>query len=133
MSVKSDPSKWKDPRHRRGWEGEVIARGFLTKRGWRILAHRFRMGRLEIDLIARRGCIVAFIEVKTRFSDAFGSPLEAVTATKQREIARVASAWIDRHGRAEDAYRMDVIGVTMGHGRAPKIEHVPDAFRPGWR
>ena len=133
MPVKSDPSKWKDPRHRRGWEGEVIARGFLIKRGWRILAHRFRMGRLEIDLVARRGSLVAFIEVKTRFSDAFGSPLEAVTANKQREIARVASAWIDRHGKAGDAYRMDVVGVTMGRSRPPKIEHVANAFRPGWR
>ncbi len=91
------------------------------------------MGRLEIDLVARRGSLVAFIEVKTRFSDAFGSPLEAVTANKQREIARVASAWIDRHGKAGDAYRMDVVGVTMGRSRPPKIEHVANAFRPGWR
>ena len=69
----------------------------------------------------------------TRIGDAFGSPLEAVTATKQREIARVASAWIDRHGKAGDAYRMDVVGVTMGGSRPPKIEHVADAFRVGWR
>ena len=131
--IKSDPSKWKDPRHRRGWEGEVLARGFLIKRGWRILAHRFRMGRLEIDLVARRGSVVTFIEVKARLGDAFGSPLEAVTATKQREIARVASAWIDRHGKAGDAYRRDVVGVTMGRSRPPKIEHVADTFRVGWR
>ena len=92
--IKSDPSTWKDPRHKKGWEGEELARRFLQRRGWRILDRRFRMGRLEIDLVARRGAVVAFIEVKTRFSDAFGSPLEAVTAAKQREISRVAGAWI---------------------------------------
>lgn len=91
------------------------------------------MGRLEIDLVARRGAVVAFIEVKTRFSDAFGSPLEAVTAAKQREISRVASAWIDRHGKPGEGYRLDVIGVTMRPAGPPRIEHVVDAFRPGWR
>ena len=87
----------------------------------------------QIDLVARRGAVVAFIEVKTRFSDAFGSPLEAVTATKQREISRVAGAWIDRQGKPGDCYRLDVIGVTMRPPGPPRIEHVADAFRPGWR
>lgn len=61
------------------------------------MEHRFRMGRLEIDIIAKRNAMVVFVEVKTRFSKKFGSPLEAVTWAKQREIVRVASAWIDRH------------------------------------
>ncbi len=77
--------------------------------------------------------VLAFIEVKTRFSDAFGSPLEAVTAAKQREISRVAGAWIDRHGKPGEGYRLDVIGVTMRPSGPPRIEHVADAFRPGWR
>lgn len=133
MSIKSDPSTWKDPRHRRGWEGEVIARKYLERHGWRVLHQRFRMGRLEIDLVARRGAVVAFIEVKTRFGDAFGSPLEAVTAHKQGEIARVASAWIDRFGATGEVYRMDVIGVTLRGPGSPQIDHVTNAFRPGWR
>jgi putative endonuclease len=87
------------------------------------------MGRLEVDLVVRRGRVVAFVEVKTRVGAAFGSPLEAVTASKQREIARVAAAWLDRHGRREDIYRFDVIGVTLCSGAGPKIEHVEDAFR----
>ncbi len=133
MSIKSDPSKWKDPRHRRGWEGEEIASRFLTQRGWKILERRFRMGRLEVDVVARRGSLVAFVEVKTRVGDAYGSPMEAVTWTKQREIGRVAAAWIDRHGKPGDGYRIDVIGVTLEDSQSPKIEHVPNAFRLGWR
>ena len=130
MPIKSDPSRWTDIRHKRGLEGEELAKEYLKARGWQVLEHRFRMGRLEIDLIAKRNAIVAFIEVKTRFSKKFGSPLEAVTWAKQREIVRVASAWIDRHPLPEVAYRFDVIGVMFEKGH-PHIEHVQDAFRAG--
>lgn len=132
MPVKSDPCAWKDVRHRRGLAGERAAIRFLEARGWRILDHRFRMGRLEIDLVARRGPVVAFVEVKTRCGEAFGSPLEAVGWAKQREIHRVATAWVDRFGRPRDVYRFDVIGVMATPCRT-RIEHVEDAFRPAWR
>jgi putative endonuclease len=133
MPLKSDPSTWSDPRQRRGVAGEEIAKEYLVARGWTILEHRFRLGRLEVDLVARRGDQVAFVEVKTRVGNAFGSPLEAVTWSKQREIARVALAWIDRHGEAGDVYRFDVVGVILGSRRAPSVEYVPNAFRAGWR
>jgi putative endonuclease len=132
VPIKSDPRSWKDPRHRRGLAGERVAIRFLEGRGWCILEHRFRMGRLEIDLVARKGSLVAFVEVKTRAGAGFGSPLEAVGWAKRREIHRIASAWVDRHGRAGDTYRFDVIGVTCTPCRA-HVEHVEDAFRPGWR
>jgi putative endonuclease len=91
------------------------------------------MGRLEIDLVARKGSLVAFIEVKTRRGTAFGSPLEAVGWSKKREIVRVARAWMDRFGRVGDVYRFDVIGLTVDQTGHTVIEHVEDAFRPGWR
>lgn len=116
-----------------GLKGEKLAGEFLMRRGWRIEGHRFRMGRLEVDLIARRGPLVVFVEVKTRYGTAFGSPLEAVTARKQREIVRVARAWIDRYGKPGDQYRLDVIAVTFSGGLGPKIEHIQNAFWPGWR
>ncbi len=133
MPLESDPSTWTDRRHQLGVEGEEIAKGFLLSAGWSIEDHRFRMGRLEIDLVARRGDMVAFVEVKARIGQAFGSPLEAVTAGKRREIARVAAAWLDRNGRPSDTYRFDVIGVTLSPHAAPQVEHVEDAFWPGWR
>ena len=133
MPIRSDPATWRDPRHRRGLEGERLAIQYLRARGWSILDHRFRMGRFEIDLVARRGALVAFVEVKTRWGRAFGSPLEAVTWTKRREIGRVAHAWLDRHGDPEESYRFDVIAVTLSHGRRHVIQHVEDAFRMGWR
>ncbi|UCG85640.1 MAG: YraN family protein [Gemmatimonadota bacterium] len=132
MPVKSDPATWKDPRHRRGVAGEQVARQFLESQGWAVMSHRFRLGRIEVDLIARKGSLVSFIEVKTRRGTAFGSPLEAVTWHKKREIARVAQGWMDRYGRPGDVYRFDVIGVTIS-GPVTSVQHVTDAFRPGWR
>ncbi|UCD23547.1 MAG: YraN family protein [Gemmatimonadota bacterium] len=132
MPIKTDPATWTDPRHRRGVKGEAIALKFLESRGWSLLAHRFRLGRWEIDLIVRQGRLVAFVEVKTRRGSAFGSPLEAVTWHKRREIVRAARGWMDRHGRSDDVYRFDVVGVTM-LPQGLKIQYVEDAFRPGWR
>lgn len=133
MPVKSDPVTWTDKRHKRGLAGERIAERFLEAVGYRVLAHRFRLGRSEIDLIVRRGAVVAFVEVKTRRNAAFGSPLEAVRWAKQRQIVKVAQGWMDRHGSPTDEFRFDVIGVTLTSGGKARVQHVEDAFRPGWR
>ena len=87
------------------------------------------MGRTELDFIVRWEYLVAFVEVKTRTSKRFGSPLEAVPWHKQRDLGRVAQAWIDRRGASTDVYRFDVIGITMLPGGKRRIEHVEDAFR----
>lgn len=126
--LRSDPTEWTDARHQRGLAGEQAAMRYLLSRGWLIVAHRFRAGRAEIDVIARRGRLVAFVEVKARRGAAFGSPLEAVRGPKRRELVRVARAWIERWGRAGDVYRFDCIGLWDG-----QLDHLEDAFRPGWR
>ncbi len=133
VPLKSDPKTWTDPRHVRGLYGEQVAIRYLSFAGWAITDHRFRMGRLEIDVVARRKRTVAFVEVKTRWGSAFGRPIEAVTWSKRRDIARVAQAWIDRHGREDYTYRFDVIGVTLSGTGPHRIRHVEDAFRVGWR
>ena len=126
--LRSDPAEWTDERHKRGLAGEQQAIQYLLSRGWHIVAHRFRVGHTEIDLIVRQGSLVAFVEVKARRGDAFGSPLEAVTGAKRRELVKAARVWVDRYGRPPDVYRFDCIALTDG-----KLEHLADAFRPGWR
>ena len=126
--VRSDPSAWKDERQRRGLAAEQQAMRYLQSQGWVIAAHRFRVGHTEIDLIARRGALVAFVEVKARRGTAFGSPLEAVTGPKRRELVKAARVWVDRFGRPSDIYRFDCIALVDD-----RLEHVADAFRPGWR
>ena len=126
--LRSDPTEWTDERQKRGLAGEEQAIRYLLSRGWALVAHRFRVGRAEIDLIMRRGDLVAFVEVKTRRGTAFGSPFVAVTGPKRRELVKVARVWVDRFGRPSDIYRFDCVGVVDG-----RLDHLEDAFRPGWR
>jgi putative endonuclease len=107
--------------------GERIAERWLRSRGWRIVQRRFRSGHRDIDLVAEREGVVAFVEVKARRGAGFGGPVEAVNWRKQRELGRTARVWVDRHGRQYDAYRFDVIGVLVA-GSKVRIRHVPDAF-----
>lgn len=124
------PTKeWEDERQLRGLDGERAALAYLVSCGWSIEAHRFKLGRHDIDLIARRNGIVAFIEVKTRRGSAAGTPVEAVDRRKRERVAKVAALWILRFGRAADTYRFDVVAVHEGRGGARRIEHVEDAWR----
>ena len=107
--------------------GERIAERWLRERGWRVVQRRFRSGHRDIDLVVEQDGVVAFVEVKARQGERFGDPVEAVNWRKQRELSRSARVWVDRHGRREDAYRFDVIGVLVA-GSSVRIRHVPNAF-----
>jgi len=112
-----------------GDRGEQIAAALLERKGWTIVDRNFRVGRREIDLVARRGEVVAFVEVKTRSGLAYGHPLEAITWRKRREIQQVALGWISRHGRPGEVYRFDAVAVQLPASGGPTIEHVEDAWR----
>ena len=112
-----------------GDRGEAIAAGFLAERGWVILHRNYRIGHREIDLVARRNEVVAFVEVKTRGGMGYGHPLEAITRKKRREIQTVAAAWIESHGRPGCTYRFDAVAILLPAGGDPVIEHVEDAWR----
>jgi|SRR6266545_404248 len=115
-----------------GERGERIAERWLISRGWSIVDRRFRSGHRDIDLVVEltgqsSGRLVAFVEVKTRLSAAFGGPLGAVHWRKQREMAKAARDWIGRFHRPGDVYRFDVIGVIFG-GDVPEVVHIENAF-----
>src|SRR2546425_4349629 len=97
--LRSDPAEWTDERHKRGLAGEEQAIQYLLARGWHIVAHRFRVGHTEIDLIARQGSLVAFVEVKARRGTAVGSPLAAVARAQRRELVDAAPVWVGGAGR----------------------------------
>jgi putative endonuclease len=113
-----------------GDRGEQLAAGFLAERGWVVLHRNYRIGHREIDLVARCGEVVAFVEVKTRGGLGYGHPLEAITRKKRREIQLVAAAWIETHGGPHDVYRFDAVAILLPSGGGqPVIEHVEDAWR----
>ena len=107
--------------------GERIAERWLRRKGWKVLQRRFRNGQRDIDLVVERDGTVAFVEVKARRGREFGDPVEAVNWSKQKELARSASVWIDRHGRPSESYRFDVVGVLV-EGERVRVRHVANAF-----
>jgi putative endonuclease len=122
-------TRWTDRRHVRGVRGELLALAYLVSCGWEIEAHRFRLGRHDVDLVARRGRLIAFVEVKTRKTATCGAPAEAVSARKQATVGRVAAAWRARYGRSSDEYRFDLVSVWKPSNGEARVEHVADAWR----
>lgn len=103
---------------------------WLEAAGWTLEAHRFRVGRNELDLVARQGALVAFIEVKTRRGTGFGLGREAIGWRKRQALGRVAEVWRMRFGRAGDRYRFDVVEVVPDpDGGTPGFVHLQDAWR----
>lgn len=114
-----------------GAAGEAAAAAWLAQQGYQLLTRNVRTRYGEIDLVARRGSVVVFVEVKSRTGRRFGHPGEAVVAAKQRRLARLASAYLLAHGLEEYATRFDVIAVHAApDGRILQVEHLPDAFQP---
>ena len=107
-----------------GRAGEDLAAAWYEERGWRVLARNWRSGRNgELDLVALRGGVLAVCEVKARSSEAFGTPLEAVTPAKQARIRRLAAAYLAASGVRASRVRFDVAAVLDG-----RLEVVEDAF-----
>ena len=122
-----------DP-HEFGRASERLAVAFLQQQAYRIVAVNQRVGRGELDIIARRGPVLAFIEVKARRTRTCGTPEDAVTARKQRQIARLAALWIGSHPRLLQGVtdvRFDIIAIDAV-GRPPKVRHLRAAFDAGF-
>lgn len=112
--------------------GETSACTYLKHRGYKILERNYRNRGGEIDIIAEKGSYVVFVEVKTRNSEDFGAPSEAVNAVKQQKIANTAMAYIMQHCPDND-FRFDVIEVmykksVFGGFKTVKVNHIENAF-----
>jgi len=117
-------------RHDTGREGEAIAERHLAARGYTILARRYRTRRGEVDLIARQGEAIVFVEVKTRTSEAFGGPFASMRHRQRARMAAAAARFLAENPRLSGAVcRFDAIAIRLGRGETPVVEHVEDAFR----
>ena len=112
-----------------GASGEQIAANYLISQGYRILERNFRSRGGEVDIVAkdRQGCI-AFVEVKTRRSLAYGLPQLAVTQRKQHQISKGALAWLSKNRLHGCSARFDVIAVLLHDGAMHELEHIVNAF-----
>ena len=113
-------------RKARGKEGEELAAAYFTALGFRILArnHQARVG--EVDLIAERGELLCFVEVRARASGALTSPEATVTRAKQRKVVLAAMDYVQRHAPGGRAVRFDVIAIL-----GEKLVHLENAFDAG--
>lgn len=102
---------------------------FLRAQGCRILARNYRSPRKgEVDIVARDGRLLLFVEVKTRAEGSRIRGLDAVTRSKQALIERGANSWLQRLGTRQLPWRFDVIEVMVKDQEKPKVNHVRDAF-----
>lgn len=111
--------------------GEERAAKYLRSKGYTILERNFRCRAGEIDIIARRGGIITFVEVKLRRDAEFAEAREFVTPAKQRRVILTAEYWLVSH-RRELQPRFDVIEIYAPYGERtlfPKINHLEDAFQ----
>lgn len=118
-----------DDRNELGRAGEEAAAAHLERSGWRVVARNVRSGREgELDIVAERGGVLAFVEVKTRRTRMFGSPAEAVTFRKQRRIRTLAQRYLAEHQPRVRAVRFDVVEVEPDARGNYAITHLEDAF-----
>jgi putative endonuclease len=110
-----------------GKAGEDLAVAELERRGYEITARRYRTRHGEIDIVARDGETVVFVEVKARTTAEFGTAAEAVTRAKQRRLVRMAIEYIAHNDIRDVPLRFDVVAID-GSGDSARIAVYPHAF-----
>lgn len=123
--------RWQAPSHiRTGVWGEEQAARALRGKGYRIIGRRVRVGRRdEIDLVARDGPVLVFVEVKTRRDEVFGRPIESVDRRKRRILCRAAVRYLRALKGQRPYFRFDVVEVIgVGGDKSPAIRHIERAF-----
>ncbi len=114
---------------RLGRRGEDLACEELRRRGYAILARRFRTRHGEIDIVARDGDVLVFVEVKARSSARFGGARSAVTWPKQRKIMMMAQRYMKRVGWSKRPCRFDIVAIRQyKDGRPPEVALIRNAF-----
>jgi putative endonuclease len=111
-----------------GLTGEALALKYLVKKRYKIVETRFRLFRGEIDIIARDGGTLVFVEVKMRTSDAYGRPEESVTPAKQAQIRKVALGYLLARRLGDADCRFDVISIRQKGSAEFALEHFENAF-----
>jgi putative endonuclease len=109
--------------------GEQVAADWLRSKRCRILARNFKGPRRgEVDIVARDGKLLLFVEVKTRREGAKIRPLDAVDSSKRALIERGANAWLKQLGTRNLPWRFDVIEIYVENGAIPRVNHIKNAF-----
>lgn len=107
-----------------GAYGEALAASFLTRQGMVLLDSNWRCSQGEIDLVLREGRTLVVCEVKTRSSNDYGTPHEAIDRRKVDRLRRLAACWLREHAVHPDGIRLDLVAVLRPRTGEPEIDHV---------
>src|SRR5688572_1877816 len=110
-----------------GDRGENMAARYLRNNGYKILERNFRCDLGEIDIVAKQGKVLVFVEVKTRTYDD-PTPEEQVNLTKQHQNTKAGKFYLTRYGTPQPPARFDIVAIVWPQGREPIIRHVENAF-----
>ena len=110
-----------------GPRGENVAARYLRNLGYKIIVRNFRCELGEIDIVAKDGKTLVFVEVKTRAYDD-PTPEEQVNDVKRHQLTKAAKLYLSRYGIPQPPARFDVVAVVWPEGREPQIRHTPHAF-----
>jgi putative endonuclease len=119
--------KRETPKDALGGRGENVAARYLRNKGFKIILRNFRCDLGEIDIIAREGTTLVFVEVKTRSYDD-PTPEDQVNEVKQGQVARAAKFYLGRYGVPQPPSRFDVVAVVWPNNHEPIIRHTTHAF-----
>jgi len=117
-----------DTRKLVGAFGEKAAEEYLKKRGYKILETNFRCVLGEIDIVAREGDSLVFVEVRTRRSLAFGTPEESITAAKKAKLVKLGQYYVEAQQDSSSPWRIDIVAIEMGQdGKITRIDLIQNA------
>lgn len=125
-------SRRPNTRKKLGAWGEGVAAHHLEAKGYEIVERNWRCRRGEIDLVARAGQVLVFVEVKTRRGRALGTPEEGLTLRKSRRLIELAQLYLAEHQLEDVEWRLDLVAVELDRsGKLLRCEHIPNAVL-GW-
>lgn len=113
-----------------GAMGENLACDFLRAKGYEILEQNWRFGKGELDIVARMGNELVFVEVKTRETDFFGDPADFLSNRQQKMLVETADAFLRYRPQLDLESRFDVMGIVVRPAGPPDIQHYEYAFYP---
>lgn len=114
----------------KGQEGEELAAKELEKKGYRIRDRNWRIGQLELDIVAEQEKVLVVVEVKTQKNRSFGHPEFRVNKGKQKNLFRAANAYVTKKGLDHEV-RFDIIAVII-NDEGEELHHIENAFIPHW-
>lgn len=112
-----------------GKKGEQLAKEFLIKNHFNILESNWHFSHKEVDIIAQKDDFLIIVEVKTRSTDYFGEPFEAVDNQKQLFLIEAANGYLETKDLDLEV-RFDIVSIVLNKGQKAKITHIPNAFEP---